>query len=65
LKNANGIEPSSTSSRNRTPDSAGAGSIRSPTVARNGLGGVSMISKAAPDPAGRSMQIVVEALKVA
>ena len=37
----------------------GAGSTRSPTVARNGLGASSMISTAAPVPTGRSTQIVV------
>ena len=37
----------------------GAGSTRSPTVARNGLGSLPMISTAAPVPTGRSMQIVV------
>ena len=59
VKNAGGIEPSSTSSANRTPLPGGAGSTRNPTVARNGFGSVSMISYAAPLPAGRSMQIVV------
>ena len=57
--NAYGIEPSSTSSRNRTPLPSGAGSTRSPTVARNGLLSVPISSTAAPVPAGRSMQIVV------
>ena len=37
LKKAYGIDPSSTSSRNPTPEPTGAGSTRSPTVARNGL----------------------------
>ena len=50
--------PSSTSSRNSTPPSGGAGSTRSPTVARNGLAACSISSAAAPLPAGRSMQIV-------
>ena len=37
--------------------------MRSPTVARNGLGSWSMISTAAPVPTGRSMQIVVVSRK--
>src|SRR5215204_5898626 len=58
-KKAYGIDPSSTSSRNVTPAPAGAGSTRSPTVARNGLGSVAMRSTDAPVPTGRSMQMVV------
>ena len=58
LKNENGIDPSSTSSRKATPP-AGAGSTRSPTVARNGFGSLPMSSNAAPLPTGRSMQMVV------
>ena len=59
VKNASGIDPSSTSSRNRTPVPTGAGSTRSPTVARNGFGASPISSTAAPVPTGRSMQIVV------
>ncbi len=59
MKNARGIEPSSTPNRTCTPLPTGPGSIRSPTVARNGLESVPMSSKAAPTPDGRSMQIVV------
>ncbi len=58
MKNAYGIEPSSTSSRNSTPPPVGPGSTRSPTVARNGLPSP-ISSYAAPVPAGRSTQIVV------
>src|SRR5919198_1086342 len=60
LKNAYGIEPSSTSSRNSTPLLTGAGSTRSPTVARKGLGPLPISSTAAPVPTGRSMQIVAD-----
>ncbi len=52
LMNAYGIEPSSTSSLKSTPEPIGAGSTRSPTVARNGLGGLAMNSTAAPVPDG-------------
>ena len=62
-KNAYGIDPSSTPSRNTTPESGGAGSTRSPTVARNGLGSTFMISTAAPTPFGRSTWIVVDSRK--
>ena len=64
MKNDSGIEPSSTSSPKRRPLPTGAGSTRSPTVARNGLPSVAMISNAAPLPAGRSMQIVVDSRNV-
>ena len=57
-KNAYGIEPSSTSSRNSTPLPTGPGSTRSPTVARNGLPSP-ISSYAEPMPVGRSTQIVV------
>jgi hypothetical protein len=53
------MEPSSTSIRNATPEPAAAGSMRSPTVARNGLAALCSRSTAAPAPTGRSMQIVV------
>ena len=49
----------STSSRNATPEPGGAGSTRSPSAAGNGLPGASSSSAARPEPAGRSMQIVV------
>ena len=63
-KNAIGIEPSSTSMRNSTPEPGAAGSTRSPIVARNGLGGWCSRSIAAPVPTGRSMQIVVDSRKL-
>ena len=56
VKNAEGIEPSSTSSPNRF---SAAGSTRSPTVARNGFEPAPSSSYAAPLPTGRSTQIVV------
>lgn len=59
VKNAGGMEPSSTSSRKPTPDPTGAGSTRSPTVARNGLSPTSMTSSDQPEPTTRSTQIVV------
>lgn len=63
--NEYGIEPSSTSSRKSDPVPTGAGSTRSPTVARKGLGSWAMISNAAPDPAGRSMHRAVVSRKSA
>jgi hypothetical protein len=63
-KNAIGMEPSSTSIRNVTPEPAAAGPIRSPMVARNGLGSSCSRSTAAPGPAIRSTQIVVVSRKL-
>jgi oligopeptide transport system ATP-binding protein len=63
LKNANGIDPSSTPRRKSTPVPTGAGSTRSPTVARNGLGSTAMCSTASPQPVGRSTQMTVEGRK--
>src|SRR4051812_46691360 len=63
LMNDNGIDPSSTSSRNRTPEPTAAGSTRSPTVARNGLSPAPMNSAADPVPTGRSTQMVVVSRK--
>ena len=60
LKNAGGIEPSSTSSRNAIPLPGGAGSTRRPTVASSGLESSPISSNAAPAPRRRSMQIVVD-----
>ena len=58
--NATGSAPGSIPSRNRTPEPAAAGSIRSPAVARNGLASSLMNSAAAPQPDGRSMHSVVD-----
>ena len=63
--NATGSAPRSMPSPNRTPEPAGAGTIRSPTVARKGLAGSPMNSAAVPGPAGRSTQIVVVSRKPA
>ena len=63
LKNANGIEPSSTASRKSTPESTGAGSTRRPIVARKRFVSVSPISNASPRPSRRSTQIVVVSSK--
>ena len=46
------------------PAPGGAGSIRRPTVPRNGFVSVSMISTADPVPTTRSMQIVVDSRKL-
>jgi hypothetical protein len=62
-KKASGIEPSSASIENATPEPAGVGSMRRPTVARNGLGGLRSRSTAAPVPTGRSMRMVVVSRK--
>ena len=57
-KKAGGIEPSSTSRPKSTPLSTGAGSTRSPTVARYGLASAPISSTAAPVPRSRSVQII-------
>ena len=62
-KNASGIDPSSTSSPNVTPDPASPGSTRSPTVARKGFGLLPMISTAlarADEPLGADRRRLAE-----
>ena len=63
-KNASGIDPSSTSSRNVTPEPTGAGSTRSPTVARNGFGRLAEQLDGRAGADGRSTQIVVVSRKL-
>ena len=63
-KNADGMDPSSTSRPTDTPAPSGAGSTRSPTVARNGLLGMPITSASAPVPTSRSTQIGVDSRNV-
>ena len=59
LKNASGIEPSSTSSRNGTPVPTGPARPAARRWPGTGCESVPLSSNAAPAPTGRSMQIVV------
>ena len=64
VKNADGIEPSSTSCPTVTPAPSGAGSTRRPTLARNGLLAMPISSWSAPIPTSRSTQIGVDSRNV-